>query len=77
MGRDAFAGRVAIGGYPEARSRDARRRDRWFESYLRTTLERDLHAIADLHKEHEMGRLLTLLASRSANLLRWESFMRR
>jgi predicted AAA+ superfamily ATPase len=73
IGREAFAARVSTGGYPEARSRDARRRDRWFESYLRTTLERDLDAIADLHKQHEMGRLLTLLASRSANLLRYKN----
>ena len=73
IGREAFAERVATGGYPEARSRDQRRRDRWFESYLRTTLERDLDAIADLHKQDEMGRLLTLLGTRSANLLRYRN----
>ena len=38
-----------------------------------TTFERDLHAIADLHKEHEMLRLLSLLATRSGNLLRYAS----
>ena len=71
MGRQAFAARVAAGGYPEARQREGRRRDRWFASYLTTTLERDLRAIADLQKEHEMPRLLSLLASRSSNLLRY------
>lgn len=71
VGRAAFAARVAAGGYPEARARAGRRRERWFASYLRTTFERDLHAIADLHREQEMVRLLTLLASRSGGLLRY------
>lgn len=71
VGRDAFVGRVAAGGYPEARLREGQRRNRWFASYLRTTLERDLRAIADLQKEHEMRRLLALLATRSGNLLNY------
>jgi hypothetical protein len=71
IGRRAFAARLAAGGYPEARGRVGRRRDRWFQSYLTTTLERDLRAIADLHKEHEMLRLLSVLATRSSNLLRY------
>jgi uncharacterized protein len=71
IGRGAFASRVAAGGYPEARMRNGRRRDRWFASYLTTTLERDLRVIADLHKEHEMPRLLSVLATRSSGLLRY------
>jgi len=71
IGRGAFVSRAAAGGYPEARLRIGRRRDRWFSSYLATTFERDLHAIADLHKEHEMLRLLSVLATRSSNLLRY------
>jgi hypothetical protein len=73
IGRAAFAGRVAAGGYPEVHERDARRRDRWFSSYLTTTFERDLRAISDLHKGHEMRRLLSVLATRSGNLLRYAS----
>jgi predicted AAA+ superfamily ATPase len=71
IGRRAFASRVAAGGYPEARGRTGRRRDRWFANYLTTTFERDLRAIADLQKEHEMLRLLSVLATRSSNLLRY------
>lgn len=71
IGRRAFAARVAAGGYPEARLREGRRRDRWFANYLTTTLERDLRAVADLQKEHEMPRLLSVLAARSSNLLRY------
>lgn len=71
IGRRAFDSRIAAGGYPEARLREGRRRDRWFASYLKMTLERDLRAIADLHKEHELPRLLSVLASRSSALLRY------
>src|SRR6202023_2959063 len=41
IGRRAFASKVAAGGSPEARVRAGRRRDRWFQSYLTTTFERD------------------------------------
>ncbi len=71
IGRAAFAERIAAGGYPEARSRTGRRRDHWYANCLTTTFERDLQAIADLHKQHEMLRLLSLLATRSGNLLRY------
>jgi uncharacterized protein len=49
------------------------RRDRWFSSHLTTTFERDIRAIADLQKGHEMRQLLSVLAARSANLLRYAS----
>ncbi len=73
IGRRAFAAKIAAGGYPEASERVGRRRDRWFQSYLTTTLERDLGAIADLSKQHEMTRLLSVLATRSSNLLRYSN----
>lgn len=69
VGRDALAERIAAGGYPEARLRSGRRQARWFTSYLRTTFEKDLDAITDAHKLHEMPKILRLLASQSANLL--------
>ncbi len=68
-GRDAFVSRVAAGGYPEALKRTGKRRDRWFESYLKTTLDRDLRDISDAQKLDQAPRLLRLLASRAANLL--------
>jgi predicted AAA+ superfamily ATPase len=68
VGRDVFAERVARGGYPEARGRDGRRRSRWFESYLRTTFDRDLRDISDARRLDEMPRLMRLLATQAANL---------
>jgi uncharacterized protein len=67
-GRDALRDRISAGGYPEARLRLGRRRSRWFDSYLQTTLERDLDDIADAYKLQEMPRLLRLLATQAAGL---------
>ncbi|MGH3114629.1 MAG: ATP-binding protein, partial [Gaiellaceae bacterium] len=68
IGREAFVERVARGGFPEARLRTGRRRDRWFESYLKTTVERDLRELSDARKLEEVPRLLRVLAARAANV---------
>ena len=68
VGRDALRSRIASGGYPEARLRSGRSRSRWFESYLRMTLERDLESVADAYRLQEVPRLLRLLAAQTANL---------
>lgn len=69
IGREAFIDRIAAGGYPEALKRSGARRARWFENYLRTTLDRDLRDISDAQKLGQIPRLLKLLAGRAANLL--------
>ena len=69
VGREALGARLTAGGYPEARLRDSRRRRRWFDSYIETTLDRDLADITDAYKLKEMPRLLRLLASQAANIL--------
>jgi predicted AAA+ superfamily ATPase len=68
VGRVALAGRLIAGGYPEVRLRTGGRRTRWFNSYVETTLKRDLTDITDAHKLKEMPRLLRLVASQAANL---------
>jgi predicted AAA+ superfamily ATPase len=77
VGRDAFATIVAAGGYPEALLRTGRRRERWFESYIDSTLERDLRDISDAIKLEEMPRLLALMATQAANLLSYRNAARR
>jgi uncharacterized protein len=69
VGREALIGRLTAGGYPEARLRDDARRTRWFDSYLESTLGRDLTDVSDAHKLKEMPRLLRLLASQAANMV--------
>jgi predicted AAA+ superfamily ATPase len=71
VGRAAWVHRAAVGGYPEARTRAPRRRAAWFESYLTTTLTRDLADIGDIRKAQEVPRLLSLLASQAANIAKW------
>ncbi len=68
VGREALRDRITAGGYPEPRLRSGRRRTRWFESYLKTTFEKDLETIADAYKLDEVPRLLRLLAAQAANL---------
>ena len=62
--------RLARGGYPEAAEReDARRRSRWFGSYVTTILQRDVRDLARIEGLSEMPRLLALVAARTATLL--------
>lgn len=77
VGHGAFSEIVASGGYPEARRRAGRSRERWFEDYIATAIERDLEALADARRTDDMGRLLRLVASQSANLLSYRSIGRR
>ncbi len=58
------------GGFPEVVTRDApARRRRWFESYLRSLVERDIRDLADIRRSDEIERLLRLIATRVGNIL--------
>lgn len=62
--------RVVAGGYPEATALPpGRRRDRWFDGYVRTLIQRDIRELADLRRLDDIPRLLRLLAARSAQEL--------
>jgi uncharacterized protein len=76
-GREPYAKRIIAGGYPEALTRSGARRDRWFENYLRTTLDRDLRDVSDAQKLDQVPKLLRLLASRAANLINSSEISRR
>jgi predicted AAA+ superfamily ATPase len=73
VGRAAVIDVLAAGGYPEALSRQGRRRDRWFRNYIDTTLDRDLRDISDALKLQAMPRLLRLLATQAAGLLNYKT----
>jgi predicted AAA+ superfamily ATPase len=73
VGRAAFVPITAAGGYPEALIRTGARRERWFESYIDSTLDLDLRDISDAIKIEEMPRLLRLLATQAASLLSYRS----
>jgi predicted AAA+ superfamily ATPase len=77
VGRQAFVAPAAAGGFPEARTREGRRRARWFASYIDTTLDRDLREISDARKLDEIPRLLRLLAAQAANVLSYRAIARK
>lgn len=69
-GTNDLAKRIARGGFPEPfeRSSDARR-EAWFQSYVRTVLDRDVRDLANVTGLTQMPRLLSLLAARSGSPL--------
>lgn len=61
---------LARGGFPEPASRsNPDRREAWFQSYVRTILERDVRDLANVSGLTQLPRLLTLLAARSGQTL--------
>lgn len=68
-GRPEYLELLVRGGLPEAVSRPAARRRRWFESYVATTTERVVREVADIERLAEIPRLLRLCAARTATEL--------
>lgn len=60
---------VVGGGFPEPLSRPAVRARAWHRAYLRSLLERDVHDVARVRDSAMVGRLMELLALRTAELL--------
>lgn len=65
----ALARRIVAGGFPEAVARSAARARSWHREYLRTLLERDVQDVARVRDTAAVGRLLEMLALRTAELL--------
>lgn len=66
---DDLTERLLRGGYPEVVTRTQRRRAAWYEDYLRTLMERDVRDLSRISGVSELPKLLSLLATRSGNLL--------
>ena len=65
----ALAERIVAGGFPEAVARSASRARSWHREYLRLLLERDVRDVARVRDTAAVGRLLEMLALRTAELL--------
>jgi uncharacterized protein len=61
--------RVLEGGYPPALTRSTARATQWHRQYIDRIIERDVPDIARVRGAHELGKLLELVAHRSAQLL--------
>lgn len=61
--------RLVRGGYPPVHLRTRERARRWHRQYLRTIVDRDVPDVARVRDAAELGRLLEMVALRSAGLL--------
>jgi uncharacterized protein len=69
VGRHTYAERIATGGFPDAQGRSARSRSRFFGSYATSILERSVGDVARVRDPADLGRLLGVVAARSASLM--------
>jgi predicted AAA+ superfamily ATPase len=69
LSKAALAGSIVRGGYPEAVSRSAQRREAWFDAYLSAILQRDIRDLSNIEGLVAGPRLLGLLAGRAGGLL--------
>jgi predicted AAA+ superfamily ATPase len=60
---------IVQGGYPEPNARAGARAQQWHKQYVNSLLQRDVADIATIRDVTEVGRLLELLALRTASLL--------
>lgn len=68
--RRDYAERLVRGGFPEAVQRtDPRRRARFFESYVRDLITRDISQLGEIERLAQLRTMLRLVAARNANLL--------
>jgi uncharacterized protein len=69
--------RVLVGGYPPAVNRQsAVRRAAWFQSYIMTTLQRDIRDLANIADATAVPRLLSVVAARVGALLNFADLSR-
>ncbi len=68
---------ILVGGYPEPLVRKkSDRRHAWFDSYITTTLHRDVRDLSNIDKPADVSRLLALLASRTCALVNYAELSR-
>lgn len=67
--RAEYVEMVCAGSYPEARSREGKARERWFQNYRTRLIQRDAAEVSRLTHTGRLGRLLSLIASSGAGEL--------
>ena len=73
LDRNDYFERALRGGFPEAVTRAHGRRAKFFESYVNDLVDRDVTQLAVIQRRDELGRLIRLLAARTATPLRIEN----
>lgn len=68
--REDYTERIVRGGFPLALSRtSATARHRWFDDYVRLTLERDVRDLSRVRQAHSLPSVLERLAGQTAQVL--------
>ena len=67
--RAEYVRRVCAGGFPLALRRSGPARARWFDDYVRSSVERDAVELARIRQRKVLGRLLERLAGQTAQIL--------
>jgi uncharacterized protein len=76
-GRTASAEPVLAGGFPDARTRAPRQRERYFRSYVQTIISRDLREIGEVRIDpSKLEQLLRLLAARTSGMVNYSALGR-
>ncbi|HKI67721.1 MAG TPA: ATP-binding protein [Solirubrobacterales bacterium] len=76
VGRSAYSDLIARGGFPEAVEAGEARRRRFFAGYADSILGREIDEVSSLRDSEASGRVLRLLAARSAALTNFSSIAR-
>jgi predicted AAA+ superfamily ATPase len=76
LGRAEYAEMMIAGGYPEARTRSARTRTRFFQSYVDSIVDRDVADVSRVQDPAVVGTLLRLVAARSGSIARYDVLAR-
>jgi predicted AAA+ superfamily ATPase len=72
--REEYVSRACAGGMPLALRRSGSARSRWFDDFVRATVERDALELSRIRERQAMGDLLALLASQTGQLLNVSRF---
>ena len=67
--REEYAARLCAGGLPTPRQRSEASRARWFDDYLRTSIERDAVELFRIRQRQVLNEVLSRLAGRTAQIL--------
>lgn len=76
VGRHEYSDLLLRGGFPEAQERLGVDRQRFFESYLASIVDRDVVETSRSHEPAAVGALLRLIAARSGSLARFDALGR-
>jgi predicted AAA+ superfamily ATPase len=71
--REGYINRIIRGGFPLAVTRSPLARNRWFDDYVRQTIERDVPGIAKIRNSRGLSLLLRKIAAQTAQIMALEN----